>query len=93
MCQQLNNNLRVLKDLSDQAERAAQASDFSKAEEHLLSMYEYAKQIYGPEHGEVGAVLMRLVEVCECQGKLQLAAIYLAETEKIVESYVLDSED
>jgi len=82
------HELTILKDLNCQAQRAAQAFDYGKAEQLLLQAYDYAKQLFGPDHGEVGLILLALVTVCEVQGKTELAEGYWAETEKISNVYL-----
>ncbi|MBS1994250.1 MAG: tetratricopeptide repeat protein [Cyanobacteria bacterium SZAS LIN-3] len=77
----------ALKELTGQAQRASLLLDYGKSEELLLRAYEHARQLFGPDHGEVGLVLLRLVAVCNKQGKTELANEYLAETEKIVRTY------
>lgn len=84
--------LAAWQDLKSKAKRATANSEFSKAEELLLQAYEHAKDIYGRDHGEVGLILLHLVEVCEKQGKVELAAKFHDETDLIVKFYELDAE-
>lgn len=74
-------------ELKDEAKRAMQASDFRKAETLLLKAYQQAQDLFGTDHGEVGLVLMQLLEVSQKQGKLEIAAQYQLEIERIVEIY------
>jgi hypothetical protein len=80
--------ISILRSLRLQSQQCAQVSDYGKAEELLLEAYDYAKQLFGPDHGEVGLILLALVTVCEAQGKAELAEAYWAETEKIAQVYL-----
>ncbi len=74
-------------ELKDEARNAIQALQYRKAENLLLRAYEEAKEIFGTEHGEVGLVLIQLVELAERQGKRELAVKYQTEIDRIVEIY------
>lgn len=74
--------------LKSRAKAAAERSEFSKAEQMLMEVYEQGKEMFGPSHGAVGLVLLMLSEVCAKQGKTKLAAEYRAETRTILSSYV-----
>jgi len=63
-----------------------------KCERLLLQAYEQAVNIFGPDHGEVGLVLMQLLDVCEKQGKKLDAEQYAAEIERIVRIYTIAAE-
>lgn len=74
-------------ELKDEAKRAMQGSDFRKAETLLLKAYQQAQDLFGPDHGEVGLILIQLLEVSKKQGKHELAAQYQLEIDRIVEIY------
>ena len=74
-------------ELKQEAMRKMQEKDFGKAEELLLEAYDHAKGIFGDDHGEVGMVLLHLVDVCEKQGKTELANGYREESDHIADLY------
>lgn len=86
------HQIAAWREFLNRAKRAMSRQEYGKAEEYLLQAYEHAKSIYGHDHGEVGLVLLQLVEVCEKQNKLELAAKYFAETEEIASLYRADAE-
>lgn len=84
------DRVKVWRDSIDSATRLLQDGDYGKAEAMLLDAYEHGKNLFGPNDGNVGLVLLRLAEACLRQGKHQLAAEYAAEVDRIIEHYGLD---
>lgn len=72
--------------------RLRSSGELRRAEELLVQAYEEGTRIFGSHHGEVGRVLLMLTEVCEQQGKMQLAAEYRYKVDKIAALYRLDAE-
>lgn len=85
--------LLAWKELKEEARRAATACDFKKAETLLLEGYEVAREMFGPDHGEVGLVLLQLLDITEKQGKKELASQYSAEIQRIVAIYKQAAEE
>ncbi len=74
-------------ELKDDAKGAMRALDYRKAEELLIKAYQQAQDIFGTDHGEVGLVLIQMLELAQRQGKHELAHKYQAEIDRIVEIY------
>jgi hypothetical protein len=68
----------------------SKSNELVESEHLLLRAYERGKAIFGPDHGEVGLILVMLAEVCEKQGKADLAREYRNEADKIVAIYRAD---
>ena len=81
------------KDLMDKAVRAIKFDRLEKAEELLLEAYRESKATYGPDHGTVGLVLLRLADVCEKLGKTRIAEHYRAEIDRILRGYLVDQDE
>lgn len=80
----------ALKQLRTTARIAVEDGQLEKAEELLCLAYQQAEEIFGPAHGEVGIVLLQLVEVCEQLGKTHRAVELRRKTDQIWQLYKMD---
>ena len=78
------------KSMMESAQRLMWNKEFAEAESILLDAYERGREIFGPDDGNVGLVLLRLVEVCDEQGKKELALQFKVEIERILALYRAD---
>lgn len=81
----------ALKQLRSTARIAVDDGNLEKAEELLCLAYQQAEEIFGPSHGEVGIVLLQLVEVCEQLGKTHRANELRRKTDHIWQLYKMDA--
>lgn len=80
----------ALKQLRTTARLAVEDGHLEKAEELLCLAYQQAEEIFGPVHGEVGIVLLQLVEVYEQLGKTHRANELRRKTDNIWQLYKMD---
>jgi hypothetical protein len=72
------------------ADQSLKEGDFHVAEALLLQAYESGLKLFGPDHGSVGLVLLRLAEVAFKTGRNDLGRSYQMEVDRIVELYIAD---
>lgn len=87
-----SDELTVWKELLAVIQRLRESGELSKSEKLLVQAYEQGIRLFGRYHGEVGMVLLMLKDVCERQGKMQLAAEYNYKALEIASLYKLDAE-
>jgi hypothetical protein len=92
MMKVFSDELTVWKELVSVIQRLRSTGELGKSEKLLVQAYEQGTRIFGSHHGEVGMVLLMLTEVCEQQGKMQLAAEYNYKAQEIASLYKLDAE-
>ena len=86
------NEQKTWKSLQIEAKTAANAGLFATAESLFLQALEIAEKKFGPHHGEVGLVLLKLAKLYELERKPALAEPLHVRIQEILTVYQEDQQ-